>query len=854
MPARDVHVAELFDRLTTSSPDERERIISASRRDDPSLAQDLESLLDAHESADSYFDELSLYLLSPAMTAVGLGESVENPDLLARLNAAVGADYAIEREIGGGGMSRVFLATELRLSRKVVIKVLPQEMSAGVSMDRFRREIQVAAQLQNAHIVPVLTTDGVDGFLYYVMPYVEGETLRARIARSKSISVVEAVAIWRDVLDALAAAHRGGIVHRDIKPENILLSGRNALVVDFGIARAVQAAAEDADGVTLGTPAYMAPEQVSGGDGSDHRIDLYAAGLVMYEMLAGGSPFSGLSVRETLSAQKTRVPPPLSRADVSQSLSDLIEQCLEKNPLLRPHTAEDVLARLDGITPGVARTRTRLARAVSAAGFGMLVLTVAALAMWERPPSERRDPGRTAGDASTPSLAVTPLVNLSPEAGDASLAEGMTEELIGSLSRNPNLRVIASTSALSLDGARRSAREIGDSLKVANVLEGSLQKIGSRLRMQMRLIDTRDGSARWSQVYDRNMSNVFAVQEEVSRSVSNELGVRLGATARSLPPSRYTPNMSAYEWYLRGMDLSLMRTDSGRQRGIDYFNRAIRADSNFAAAYAGLTRLYLQIGVSSPYGKAWFFKAESAAVKAVALDDSLAEAHTALGWVSSTAGRFSKAESELKLALALNAAAPRAHEGLARVYMMQRRPGEQLEEAKRGLASDPFSHSAIREMALALNMNRRCDESLELLAPLKKLNPPAGIAGVISGQCYLYKQMWPEAIAEFRWSIANSKASVAPAFLAYSLARGGQRAEAMKILSDMLANRTYSRGGFGLGVVYTGLKDYDRAFEWFAKGAEEGQSSQYIMDPMFADLHRDPRFARLNFFPDFQKR
>jgi tetratricopeptide (TPR) repeat protein len=297
-----------------------------------------------------------------------------------------------------------------------------------------------------------------------------------------------------------------------------------------------------------------------------------------------------------------------------------------------------------------------------------------------------------------------------------------------------------------------------------------------------------------------------------------------------------------------------MRNNEGTKQGIQYFKNAIKADSGFSAAYAGLARLYLQIGNGDEHRRDWFARAETAAVKAVALDDSLAEAHVGLGWVLLATGQMARAETELKTAIAMNQAAPRAHEGLARIYMQTGRKAEQLAEARAGLANDPLSYSAIREMSLALNMNKRCDESLRILAPLKTLKPPAGVAGIIRGQCYAYKKMWPQAIAEFQWSIDHSKTSVGPAFLAYSLARGGRVDEAKKILADMLANRTYSRGSFGIGVVYAGLRDYDKAFEWLEKGIGEGQSSQYIFDPMFEDLQADPRFRKLDFFTAFQKR
>ena len=853
MAARDAHLAELFEKVISSPPDQRAKLIAASRQHDPSLADDLESLLNAHESADVYFDQFSRDVLNPAMSAVGLDETRSDPDLMERLNEAVGKDYSVEREIGGGGMSRVFIANEARLGRKVVIKTLPHRRPHSVSVDRFRREIQVAAGLQNSHIVPVLTTGVADGFLYYVMPYVEGETLRARLSRVGALSVEDAVAVWRDVLDALGAAHAAGIVHRDIKPENILLSGRNALVADFGIARAVEASTQDREvagpGVMLGTPAYMAPEQMLEENSGDHRIDIYAAGLVMYEMLAGTSPFSGMNVSETIEAQRTRVPPGLSRQDLPAPLASLIKQCMEKDPRARPSSVESILDQLDTSKTGDQRRRNRrlvVSTIVILSAIGLL--TAGAFTLFDKSARSRV----ASASPGPPSLLVLPLANSSRDSGDASLSDGMTAELIGRLSANSNLRVVSGASVVTPRGTRRNPREIADSLGISTILQGSMQKTGSRLRMQVSLIDARNGSTRWSEVYDREMSDVFAIQDEISQRVSAELDARPRKNAPA--PDRYTPNIAAYELYLRGMDVSLLRTTAGNQQGIQYFKNAIDADPRFAAAYAGLARLYLQIGNGDARRREWFARAESAAVKAVALDDSLAEGHVALGWVLLATGRMSRAESQLKSAVALNPNAPRAHEGLARLYMETGRTSDQLVEARAGLASDPLSYSAIREMALALNMNKRCDESLRILAPLKSLKPPAVVAGVISGQCYAYKKMWPQAIAEFQWTLDNANSSVAPAFLAYALARGGRRDEAKKILADMLANRTYSRGGFGIGVVYAGLGDYDRAFQWLEKGIGEAQSTQYILDPMFEDLQRDPRFRRLNFYAGFQKR
>jgi serine/threonine-protein kinase len=857
MADRDARLAELFDELTSSKSDDRAKFIAALRQTDSSLAADLEGLLEAHQSADDYFDRLSRDVLTPAISAAGLDKSHDS-NLLNKLNEAVGSDYAIEREIGGGGMSRVFVATEVRLGRKVVIKTLPQTMPLSVSVDRFRREIQVAARLQNSHIVPVLTTGAADGFLYYVMPYVEGETLRGRLSRIGALSLDEAVAIWRDILDALGAAHAAGVVHRDIKPENILLSGRNALVADFGIARAVEASTERSDdtpsGVMLGTPAYMAPEQIGEETSGDRRIDIYAAGLVMYEMLAGKNPFSGMRVAETIDAQRNVIPASLSRGDLPASLAYLVRQCIEKDPSKRPASVDFILEQLNRANADHPRSKRRSAVMIAGVVAAVtVVVSIGAFMLVDGSAGSRAS--RIADDGGAqPSLLVLPLANADVDSADASLSDGMTAELITRLSSSTNLRVIPGTSAGVRARAVGDSRRIADSLGASNILEGSMQKVGRRLRMEVRLIDARSGSTRWSQSYDRDMTDVFAVQDEISERVASELNARPRGNRQASTPARYTPNVGAYEWYLRGMDVSLMRTNSGTVQGIQYFHNAIQADPKFAGAYAGLARLYLQIGNGNAARREWFARAESAAVKAIALDDSLAEAHVGLGWVLLATGRMSRAETELKTAIALNPAASRAHEGLARVYMETGRKEEQLAQAREGVATDPLSYSAIRELALALNMNRRCDESLKILAPLKTLSPPAVVAGVISGQCYAYKKLWPRAIAEFKWALDRGNSSVAPSLFAYALARGGREAEARKILSSMLANRTYSRGSFGIGIVYAGLRDYDRAFEWLEKGIGEAQATQYILDPMFEDLQRDPRFTRLDLYAGFQKR
>ncbi len=840
---RAERVAALFDQALAVPRSERSAFLQAVCGDDDELRRELGSLLDAHESADEFFDSLAEDVIAPASAAlVARGRAV----VPAALASSLEGRYRIERELGGGSLSRVFLAEELGLGRQVVIKVLPPELAATVSGERFRREIQLAAQLQHPHIVPLLSADAGGHLLYYIMPFVAGESLRARLRRDGALPVADASRIWRDLLDALAYAHAHGVVHRDVKPGNILLSGRNALIADFGIARAIEAAGEadvTAPGLAIGTPAYMAPEQIDGLAAIDHRADLYAAALVMYEMLEGRLPFSGGSPPEVARARLTDAPAPVTRADCPPALSAIVIQCLARDPGSRPASADAVLAQLDSLAGGLAAgTGQSPRRRLITIGLGAALLSGAALGARYL---ERDRNVAAAGVTAAPSLAVLPLANLSPEPGDAPLADGMTEELIAVLSQGGTLRIVSSTSVRALQSRQLEVRQIAESLHVSHVLEGAYQKVGSKMRMQVRLVDARDGSTRWSQTYDRETDDIFAIQDDIAHAVANELGVRMALDGTApATRQRFTPSVAAYELYLRGKDNALVRSSEGRRQGIGYLQRAIAMDSGFAAAHAALVWLYLNQAGSTPGDHlTWIRRAEAEALKAIALDPTLADAYSALGWARLVLD-LPAAEAALQRAVAIDPAAHRGYEGLARFYMFVRRPAEQLAAAERGLALDPYSVAALREMALALSTNGRCDEALTLLRPLKDLKPPAAVAGVIRGLCYARTQSWPEALAELRWAQAvGARASLG--LQGYVLAREGRRAEAQAILSDLLAGRKESHGAFGVALVYAGLREYDQAFASLDRASHEGSIRIYIMDPLFDDLQRDPRFDRV---------
>lgn len=834
-------LASIFDRALAVPPAERPSFLQKECGDDAELRRELDSLLEAHESADEFFDGLAEEVIAPAAEAIiarGLS------DVSGELASALEGRYRIERELSGGSMSRVFLAEELGLERRVVIKVLPPELATSMSGERFRREIQLVAQLQHPHIVPLLSAEAEGRLLYYVMPYIAGESLRDRLSREGALPLEDASRVWRDMLEALAHAHAMGVIHRDVKPGNILLSGRNALVADFGIGRAIEAAgATDvtAPGVTLGTPAYMAPEQFDSISAVDFRTDLYASALVMYEMLEGQLPFPAGSPRDVALARITGSPSAVTRPDCPPELAAFVMQCLSRDPSSRPASAEAILTRLDRPVERAgapSAVRWRFGSGLAAAALATVLVAGVALG----PAYLGREPGGiTANATAGPSIAVLPVANLSAETGDASLADGMTEELVAVLSQEGNLRVVASTSVRALQRRGLDVRQIAESLHVTHVLESGLQKVGARLRMHVRLVGAGDGSNRWSRTYDREIGDVFVIQDDIARSVADELGVRLTPDGHAQSARRrFTPSVAAYELYLRGKDNALLRSAEGRQQGMEYLHEAIAIDSGFAAARAALVWLYLNEAGSAPGNhREWYSRAEAAALEATRLDESLADAHSALGWARLQDP--AAAEVALKRAVALDPAAHRGYEGLARLYMITRRPAEQLAAAGRGLAIDPYSVAAIREMALAFSTSDRCNEALQLLAPLKDLDPPAGVAGVIRGICYARKQMWPEAIAELDWASGRG-ARTAIGLKGYVLGKSGRRAEAQELLSDLLAGRKQSHGAFGIALVYAGLGEIHEAFRWLEKSADEGSLRVYIMDPLFTELQRDPRF------------
>jgi serine/threonine-protein kinase len=467
------------------------------------------------------------------------------PDLAERLQTVLGANYAVSNEMGGGGMSRVFLAKDRGLDRDVVIKVLRTSLAAAVSVERFRREIMVSAGLQHPNIVPVLSAGEIDGVPYFLMPYVRGESLRVRMERGP-LSIRETISVMRDVARALGYAHEHGIIHRDIKPDNILLSGGAASVTDFGVAKAVSASRRGGDkpqgstmtgvGISLGTPAYMAPEQAAADPNLDHRADLYSLGIVAYEMLAGAPPFHGRSAQAVLSAHLTERPKPIRqrRYDVPEPLVALVESCLEKEPRARPKTAADVVRTLDSLdassgayqSPG-RRLRRQWRRYVPHALLGALMIAAIAWGLGGRDDTPVAAPVQTTAAQPAPAmmLRIAPVRAIGGDAALSSAATGLNEELVARLGRVPGVRLSSASDTVAAADSN-AAPQANPGL----LLEGSVRRERNRVRASLRVVNVLRDSTAWSGAFEGSMDSLFAFQAQVADAAFNAVRAARGGS------------------------------------------------------------------------------------------------------------------------------------------------------------------------------------------------------------------------------------------------------------------------------------------------------------------------------------
>ena len=537
-------------------------------------------------------------------------------DTTARLTSALADRYRVERELGAGGMATVYLAEDLKHNRKVAIKVLREDLAASVGAARFLREIAIAAQLQHPNILSLLDSGEADGLLYYVMPYVEGPSLRNRLESSGELPVAEAIRLLVEITDGLAYAHGKGVIHRDIKPDNVMLSGRHALITDFGVARAVSSAGSEHTvtslGVALGTPAYMAPEQATADPTVDHRADIYSLGILAYELLTGRPPFTAVTPQQVLAKQVTETPDPVTRhrPGISLELDAVVMRCLAKRPADRYQSASEVLDALEPLaTPsgGSAPTSARLTvprrRSPALAIAGVVgALAIAAFAWWKI--------GAGATAANDRSIAVLPFESLAGDSSESSFIRGVHGEIVTQLSRVASLSVASRASSGAYRGSDKTAKEIADELGVTTLLTGSVQRAGGRVRLQVSLDDAARGRQIWADTYDRDLTaeNLFVIQGEIAEQVASALRVQLTANEVaeiSKPATRSLAALDLYNTATQRWESRFGPTDTTTIRSLE---RALILDSTFTSAWTLLAQMrswQLRMGTSTDTGPAW---------------------------------------------------------------------------------------------------------------------------------------------------------------------------------------------------------------------------------------------------------
>jgi serine/threonine-protein kinase len=744
--------------------------------------------------------------------------------LLDRLHAGLAGRYTIERELGHGGMATVYLAEDVKHHRPVALKVLSPQLAAALGTERFLGEIQIAARLTHPHILPLHDSGEAGGLPYYVMPYVEGESLRGRLIHQRQLPIEDALRIAREVADALEYAHHRDIVHRDIKPENILFQTGHAVVSDFGIARAINVAGKGrmtGTGIAVGTPGYMSPEQARGVDELDGRSDVYSLGCVLFEMLAGGPPFTGWSAQAILARQ---VLEPLPRV---RTFRDTVPQWLEQ--AVTRALANAPADRFDG-----------------AAAF------VAALSASSPVPVAEPTPLRAqTTPAPEHSIAVLPFVNLSADPENGYFCDGMAEEILNALSSIPSLRVASRTSAFAFKGASEDIRAIGEKLRVRTVLEGSVRRADTTLRVTAQLINIADGFHLWSQTYDREMKDVFAIQDEIARAIVNALKVNLGSEAGAVLVEPHTDNLDAYALYTKARYLWRRKSSSALTKCIEYFEQAIALDPCYSLAYAGLADSYITLGYWNYLPpKQVFARARAAADSAVGIDDRLAEAHTSRACVSLLYDwDWPRAQQGFLRAIQLKDSYSTAHFWYACYLWSMGRAAESVDQATRAQALAQLSPVVNANLGWALYFERRYDEAITQCVHALDLDTHALMTYTVLGQAYVAAARYDDAISALHSAVGFSGgASFTSAALGYACGKAGKRREARKILNELHERSTANYvSPFCVALVHIGLGDKDQALECLDRAYEE--HSHWLVYakvwPLLDDLRSDARFAAL---------
>jgi len=779
------------------------------------------------------------------------------------------AHYEIVSPLGAGGMGEVYLARDTQLERLVALKFLPLEISNDPQrLRRFTQEARAASALNHPNIAHIYELGEADGARFIAMEYVEGKSLEHKINRTP-LRVADILQIAPQIADALSEAHAKGIIHRDIKASNIVLTNRGQVkVLDFGLAKLVtDKPLPDADvstqlktspGIVIGTVPYMSPEQALGHD-IDYRSDIFSLGIVLYEMATGRLPFSGRTVTETLSHITHDQPEAVSRYnyDVPSELERIIRKCLEKDPARRYQATSELVVDLENlkrdsqslgptnisITP-IPKRQKRLALV---GGALLLAVLVVGLFLFLRKEGARSNDRQT-----IQTIAVLPFANSSGDQSSEYLSDGITESIINSLSQLPRLRVMARATVFRYKGKEIDPGSIGRELQVDAVLTGRVLQQADNLVVQADLVNVNDGSELWGEHYTRKAVDVFAIQDEIAKQITDRLRLRLSGAEEKLVTKHYTENAEAYDLYLKGRFFQQKGTEEGLDKAIEYYLQAIERDPNYTLAYVGVAHSYNLLGgvLGFRAPNATFPKGKEFLTKAVALDEGLANAHAVLAsYTLEYDWNWPEAERQFKRAIELNPNDSEAHESYGMYLEALGRFDEAISERLLAQKFNPLSPFTVADVGYPYYYARKYDEAIAWYRKGLELDPKVSWCHLWIGQAYVQKGMFKEAIDEINQAVQSSGGDIRMrATLGHALAVAGQREEARNVLKDLqeVSKQRYV-SPYYFALISAGLGDNQQAVTWLQKAQEERQPYLVLMsvEPVFDRLHSDPGFIAI---------